>query len=221
MCAMVDTLERLGIGLCSSSARDAPQRAGHRRGGRAARRADRGRGHPEDHRQRHRVHPAVVRIRTAVVESGRSSARRAAKPSARNGIGLVKLMGRHSGFIAAAAIANSDVNVCLVPEVLHARGLLAALEASSRNADVVVVVGEGRQTCSGDRPATRRATSVSPTSALSCAIASRITSRAASTPPPSRPELPDPSARRTRATRLLPDARTNAVHAGGGGGRAW
>jgi 6-phosphofructokinase 1 len=37
---------------------------------------------------------------------------------ARNGIGLVKLMGRHSGFIAAfATLANSDVNYCLIPEV--------------------------------------------------------------------------------------------------------
>ena len=36
----------------------------------------------------------------------------------RNGIGLVKLMGRHSGFIAAnATLANADVNFCLVPEV--------------------------------------------------------------------------------------------------------
>jgi 6-phosphofructokinase 1 len=35
-----------------------------------------------------------------------------------NGIGLVELMGRHSGFIAAhACLANPDVNFCLVPEV--------------------------------------------------------------------------------------------------------
>ena len=35
-----------------------------------------------------------------------------------NGVGLVKLMGRHSGFIAAeATLANGDVNFCLVPEV--------------------------------------------------------------------------------------------------------
>jgi 6-phosphofructokinase 1 len=37
---------------------------------------------------------------------------------ARNGIGLVKLMGRESGFIPAyAALANNDVNFCLIPEV--------------------------------------------------------------------------------------------------------
>ncbi len=35
---------------------------------------------------------------------------------ARNGIGLVKLMGRESGFIAAnACLANSSVNFCLIP----------------------------------------------------------------------------------------------------------
>src|SRR5262249_60580611 len=35
-----------------------------------------------------------------------------------NGIGLVKLMGRHSGFIAAhATLPNPDVNFCLLPEV--------------------------------------------------------------------------------------------------------
>ena len=37
---------------------------------------------------------------------------------ARNGIGLVKLMGRESGFIAAySTLAASDVNFCLIPEV--------------------------------------------------------------------------------------------------------
>jgi 6-phosphofructokinase 1 len=36
----------------------------------------------------------------------------------RNGVGLVRLMGRESGWIAAsAALANSNVNFCLVPEV--------------------------------------------------------------------------------------------------------
>ncbi|MCP4594547.1 MAG: ATP-dependent 6-phosphofructokinase [bacterium] len=35
-----------------------------------------------------------------------------------NGIGLVKLMGRHAGFIAAhAVLASRDANFCLVPEV--------------------------------------------------------------------------------------------------------
>lgn len=38
--------------------------------------------------------------------------------AARHGVGLVRLMGRESGWIAASAsIANSNVNFCLIPEV--------------------------------------------------------------------------------------------------------
>lgn len=37
--------------------------------------------------------------------------------SAENGVGLVKLMGRDSGYIAAyASLASRDVNICLIPE---------------------------------------------------------------------------------------------------------
>jgi 6-phosphofructokinase 1 len=65
---------------------------------------------------------------------------------ARNGIGLVKLMGRQSGFIAAlATLANSDVNFCLVPEVpFTLDGFLRALEKRlERRRHAVVVVAEG------------------------------------------------------------------------------
>jgi len=65
---------------------------------------------------------------------------------ARNGIGLVKLMGRESGFIAAsAALANNVVNFCLVPEVdFTLDGFLGALEKRIRTRGyAVVVVGEG------------------------------------------------------------------------------
>jgi hypothetical protein len=38
--------------------------------------------------------------------------------SAYNGIGIVKLMGRHSGFIAMhASLASGQIDVCLIPEV--------------------------------------------------------------------------------------------------------
>jgi len=66
-----------------------------------------------------------------------------------NGIGLVKLMGRYSGFIAAtAAVAQRDVNFVLVPEVdFDLEGpngflevLRARLEARSH---AVIVVAEG------------------------------------------------------------------------------
>ncbi|MEM8931711.1 MAG: ATP-dependent 6-phosphofructokinase, partial [Acidobacteriota bacterium] len=66
-----------------------------------------------------------------------------------NGIGLVKLMGRHSGFITAhASLANSDVNFCLVPEVPFtldgSGGFLDALEHRLLDRHhAVVVVAEG------------------------------------------------------------------------------
>ena len=67
-----------------------------------------------------------------------------------NGVGLVKLMGRDSGFITAyAALANPVVNFCLIPEVDFelegAGGLLAALERrfASGKTHTVVVVAEG------------------------------------------------------------------------------
>lgn len=69
--------------------------------------------------------------------------------SARNGIGVVKLMGREAGFIAAhATLASLDVNFCLVPEVpfaLHGpRGLLAAIEGRlARRGHALIVVAEG------------------------------------------------------------------------------
>jgi 6-phosphofructokinase 1 len=63
-----------------------------------------------------------------------------------NGIGLVKLMGRESGFIAAyACLANSDVNYCLVPEVAFSvDGLTRTLkERLEKRHHAVIVVGEG------------------------------------------------------------------------------
>lgn len=67
----------------------------------------------------------------------------------RNGIGLIKLMGRHSGFIAAtAALARQDVNFVLIPEIDFdlegENGLLAALEERlNRRQHAVIVVAEG------------------------------------------------------------------------------
>jgi 6-phosphofructokinase 1 len=84
---------------------------------------------------------------TAVTETRASiySAHMEAR-GARNGIGLVKLMGRHSGFIAAnATLANADVNFCLVPEVpFSLNGFLEALSKRLQNrGHAVIVVGEG------------------------------------------------------------------------------
>lgn len=65
---------------------------------------------------------------------------------ARRGVGIVKLMGRESGFIAAAAsVASRDVNFCLVPEVpFSEERLLAALgERLARRGHALVVIAEG------------------------------------------------------------------------------
>ncbi len=67
----------------------------------------------------------------------------------RNGIGLVKLMGRNAGFIAAhATLASHEVNVCLVPEAPFGldgpHGLLAYLTTRlEKRSHAVIVVAEG------------------------------------------------------------------------------
>ena len=75
-----------------------------------------------------------------------------------NGVGLVKLMGRDSGFIAAfAAIADNTVNFVLIPEVdFHLEGkhgLLKSLEnrlAGRGHAVVVVAEGAGQHLMQND-----------------------------------------------------------------------
>ncbi len=82
---------------------------------------------------------AIQSIRAAHVEA----------EGAPNGIGLVRLMGRHSGYIAAtAAMAEPDVNCVLVPEVAFElegqRGLIEWLiRRLERRGHAVVVVAEG------------------------------------------------------------------------------
>ena len=69
--------------------------------------------------------------------------------SVHNGIALVKLMGRHAGFITAGAtVASQDVNFTLIPEIplqLEGdQGLLAALKPRIlQRAHAVVAVAEG------------------------------------------------------------------------------
>jgi 6-phosphofructokinase 1 len=82
---------------------------------------------------------ATKSIRSAHVEAKAAPA----------GVGLVKLMGRHSGFIACyASLAEPDANYVLIPEVPFAldgpRGFLAHLAARVRNrGHAVIVVAEG------------------------------------------------------------------------------
>lgn len=68
---------------------------------------------------------------------------------AMNGIGIVKVMGRHSGFIAAnATLATNDVNFVLVPEIKFEldgeKGFLAALKKRFQHSNhAVILVAEG------------------------------------------------------------------------------
>jgi 6-phosphofructokinase 1 len=84
---------------------------------------------------------------TAVAEAQRAiDAAHAEATGARNGIGLVKLMGRDSGFIAAyATLVNGQVNFCLIPESpFTMEGLVRSLtERLEQRGHAVIVVAEG------------------------------------------------------------------------------
>ncbi|MEA2083463.1 MAG: ATP-dependent 6-phosphofructokinase [Thermodesulfobacteriota bacterium] len=90
----------------------------------------------------------AVNVATVAIKSAHNEAR-----GYWNGIGLVKLMGRHSGFVAAsAALAEQNVNFVLIPEVDFdlegERGLLRTLEQRlerSRHAVIVVAEGAGQK----------------------------------------------------------------------------
>jgi 6-phosphofructokinase 1 len=84
---------------------------------------------------------------TAVTEARRATyAANTEAEAARNGIGLVKLMGRDSGFIAAfAVLVDGQVNFCLVPEVPFTleKFLPELATRLERRGHAVIVVAEG------------------------------------------------------------------------------
>ena len=88
----------------------------------------------------------AVYVATSFISGAHAEAK-----GAYNGVGLIKVMGRDSGFIAAyAALANSDINYCLVPEepfVLEGdapNALLPHLERRLRAKNhAVIIVAEG------------------------------------------------------------------------------
>ncbi|MDX9834801.1 MAG: ATP-dependent 6-phosphofructokinase [Desulfobulbus sp.] len=88
---------------------------------------------------------------TAVSEARlATSAAHAEALGARNGVGLVKLMGRESGFIAASTVlVDNQVNFCLIPEARFTlEGLLPTLErrlADRCHAVIVVAEGAGQE----------------------------------------------------------------------------
>lgn len=84
---------------------------------------------------------------TAVAEAKRATyAAHVEAVGAPNGVGIVKLMGRESGFIAAySVLVDNQVNFCLIPEVPFSMDVL--LEALKKRLEArqhaVIVVAEG------------------------------------------------------------------------------
>jgi 6-phosphofructokinase 1 len=149
---MVDTLDEMGIDMLFVIGGDG---------------SIRGAGEITEEIQRRGLHKAVVCIpktidndimyvdkcfgfETAVAEAGKViSCAHAEAMGAINGIGLVKLMGRDSGFIASlATLACSEVNFVLIPEVPFklegSGGMLEHLRKRLNNRKhAVIVVAEG------------------------------------------------------------------------------
>ena len=146
---MVDTLERLGIQLLFTIGGDGTLRGAH--------------SIVEEIRRRE-LNIAVVGVPKTIdndisfidmsfgfdtaVEAARQATRAAYVEASchRSGIGLVKLMGRDSGFIASfAALADTQVGLCLVPEnAFGIDGIVrAARQRIERDGYVVIVVAEG------------------------------------------------------------------------------
>ena len=146
---MVDTLERLGIQLLFTIGGDGTLRGAH--------------SIVEEIRRRE-LNIAVVGVPKTIdndisfidmsfgfdtaVEAARQATRAAYVEASchRSGIGLVKLMGRDSGFIASfATLADTQVGLCLVPEVAFSvDGVVrAARQRIERDGYVVIIVAEG------------------------------------------------------------------------------
>lgn len=150
--ALVDTLQRLGVDMLFTIGGDGTQKAAAKI---AAEIAERGLpiavvGVPKTIDNDLSFVEKSFGFETAVTEGVRAvdGAHTEAEGSI-NGVGLVKLMGRESGFIAAhAALASNDVDFVLVPEVPFDlegdNGFLVHLQRSvERNGHALVVVAEG------------------------------------------------------------------------------
>jgi len=149
----------------SASARDGPQRHWH----------------PEDHRQGHLLLQKTFGFETAVSEARRAIyAANTEAEAAPNGLGLVKLIGRDSGFIAAySVLVDGQANFCLAPEVpFTLENFLAGskLRLERRGHAVIVVAeGAGQDLLKKRRAATLLEAFSTETSELFCATRSRTT----------------------------------------------
>jgi 6-phosphofructokinase 1 len=146
---MVDTLQRLGIGVLFAIGGDGTLRGAHEI---AAEVNQRGLpiaviGVPKTIDNDISFVETSFGFETAVAAARNATSAAYVEASGhRNGIGLVKLMGRDSGFIAAfAALADSHVDMCLIPETpFTLDGLMRALGATiEEHGHAVVVVAEG------------------------------------------------------------------------------
>ncbi len=146
---MVDTLERMNVGILFAIGGDGTLRGAQAIAEEAARRGLKIAviGVPKTIDNDISCVQRSFGFETAVTEAGKAiTSAHTEALGARNGIGLVKLMGRESGFIAAfATLAYNDVNICLVPEIpFKLEGLLGVLEGRlERRGHAVIVVGEG------------------------------------------------------------------------------
>ena len=146
---MVEYLKDLGVGILFAIGGDGTLRGAQKIGDEAARRGLKVSviGVPKTIDNDISFVQRTFGFETAVAEARRATyAANAEAEAARNGIGLVKLMGRDSGFIAAySALVNNHVNFCLVPEVpFTLDAFLSALQQRiERRSHAVIVVAEG------------------------------------------------------------------------------
>jgi 6-phosphofructokinase 1 len=146
---LVDTLERLNIGILFAIGGDGTLRGAHS---------------IAEEIKRRNLMISVIGVPKTIdndishiqstfgFETAVSEARRATHTAhieakgARNGIGLVKLMGRDSGFIAGfTTLSDKNVNFCLIPESpFKLNAFLSALKERIENrGHAVIVVAEG------------------------------------------------------------------------------
>jgi 6-phosphofructokinase 1 len=147
--AMVNRLERLGVGILFVIGGDGTLRGAHAISAEAARRGLKISvvGVPKTIDNDVSYVQKTFGFETAVSEGRRATyAANSEAEAARNGIGLVKLMGRDSGFIAAySVLVVSQVNFCLIPEVPFTMPrLLEELKFRlEHRGHAVIVVAEG------------------------------------------------------------------------------
>jgi 6-phosphofructokinase 1 len=152
---MAETLVAMGVDILIAIGGDGTQRGAHALGGELARRGAKVAvvGVPKTIDNDVMYCDRSFGFTTAAAEAARVLvAGHEEAVGAFNGVAIVKLMGRHAGFIAAAAtLAAQEANFCLVPERPFAldgeRGLLALLEPrlkARRHALIAVAEGAGQ-----------------------------------------------------------------------------